>query len=326
MVIAKLKYEFEIDIHLKDKDPIEVLINPDTKIILDISSGKKCKGSIFYTEEFSSNNIDLVEAKKVGKEYVERYFKVNDLLIDINLTQFKFSDKPEVLEIINGNNIRYSDAFSRTVGYSVTTAIVKTSNTRIVVDDRDGRVTDYKSIMENISPGIYQKLEKLKNRGDAKSPILEKCIDWNYRASSTDNIEERFIYRWIAFDVLTGILLKLKPTINLIPEFVNMIQTKTAKVVNTKYNGFYDLLIVQNFTSLAKRQEGVIGDRSQNLKDERDKSRPNNKCIIQKAIECLYEYRNEIFHCGEVNNDLSKQADLFVSEIITISIQSILSA
>ena len=93
--------------------------------------------------------------------------------------------------------------------------------------------------------------------------------------------------------------------------------------INHKYKKFFVRIISENFTSFKNRQIGKIGDRSQKLKAELDKSSPNNKIIIQNALECLYEFRNEIFHQGKADNGLTKQAEEFLSEIISACFQNL---
>ena len=142
--------------------------------------------------------------------------------------------------------------------------------------------------------------------------IIVRSLRW-FRRGAEANSEDRFIYRWISFDLLLALLVlekkekhKAKGTPKLIREFMmsKYMKAETAKLISHKHKLTIEKLSRANL-------KGFRGaERSKALLEELQRQKPNLKDILTKTMLCIYEVRNTLFHKGEVLETINQSSAL----------------
>ncbi len=134
--------------------------------------------------------------------------------------------------------------------------------------------------------------------------IILRSLRW-FRRGAEGNSEDRFIYRWISFDLLLALLEKKgKSTPKLIPEFIQILKTETAKQIFLKHEETIKKLSMANLI-------GWTGaERSNALLELLQRRKHNLKAILTKTMLCIYEVRNTLFHKGEVLETINQSSAL----------------
>lgn len=134
--------------------------------------------------------------------------------------------------------------------------------------------------------------------------IILRSLRW-FRRGAEGNSEDRFIYRWISFDLLLALLEKKGiSTPKLIPEFIQILKTETAKQIFLKHEETIKKLSMANLIGWT----GV--ERSNELLKLLQRQKPNLKDVLTKTMLCIYEVRNTLFHKGEVLETINQSSAL----------------
>lgn len=134
--------------------------------------------------------------------------------------------------------------------------------------------------------------ELLNNKQDA----INRCLLWLRKgAEATSN--ERFIYRWVSLEALTGVLEQCGSTLTLVKSLISSkLRDDSAKTIFDRNKELVKQLEAEPLISWRTKQ-----NRSKVLKEAIDALGKNgnyNEVIVKTAL-CIYEVRNKFLHWGE---------------------------
>lgn len=160
-------------------------------------------------------------------------------------------------------------------------------------------------VEENELESVKKLMETIDTLPDPRKEIILRSLRW-FRRGAEANSEDRFIYRWISFDLLLALLGKKgTSTPNLIPEFIHKyMKTETAKLIFHKHKPTIKKLSMANLIGW-KRAE-----RSKELLALLRRQKHDLKAILTKTMLCIYEVRNTLFHKGEVLETINQSSAL----------------
>lgn len=287
MTRAKFKLDFKIEACFDIDKEIETVLPDGSKIILHKSNVENL-GTILYEADRPDTSIAMNE----GKHKVENFF--NWLLVTKdsfeNLKPIEFPQQPELLnrEDFKGQRITVIKPF--VIGYIAVTKLEQ---------------QEIKNTNE-----LLAEISKLPQ--DEKD-ILARSMRW-FRKASEIGGEDRFVYSWISLEALLGLLKKEKSTQELICLFINeFLKPKTAQEIFNKHQKVIEDLSKANL-------KGYHGTKYSEQLLELLKKDADSKAVLQKAVLCVYEVRNKLFHKGIA--DLAIYSSSFLRDIIKVCLKS----
>lgn len=275
---AKFKLNFETEAYFDIGREMEVALPNGSKIVFHKSKGRNL-GTIF----FEINEPDESIARNIGQEKVENFFTC--LLVTKanfeNLKPIIFPQKPELLNPEDFKEVPIKRYANLKMAYGIT----------VKLEQRELDATSE----------FLAKLDKLPRE---KREIISRSLRW-FRKASEANGEDRFIYRWISFEALVGLVEEGK-----LPVLLNQyLTTPVANEILEKHKETVNELSRANLISLS----GV--NRSEKLRELLVRARGDPKAILIKAILCIREVRHILFHKGEVL-ELMKGSSSLLRDII----------
>ena len=283
---AKSELEFELG------PPAPFNIGKEMRITFNDSSQIK-----FYPMEKSKDSNkgaiifdcpDLNSAERIGRDKVNRFF--NCMLI--TKENFEQLTAPRFFPLTSPKG----QTFSFTI------------KPRLTVPVEENELESAKKLMETID-----------TLSDPRKGIILRSLRWFRRgAEANSEDEDRFIYRWISFDLLLALLEKKGiSTPSLIPEFINnYMKTETIKLILNTHES--------TITKLS--EANLIGWRGAKRSNDLYKllriQSPDQKDILTKTMLCIYEVRNTLFHKGEalktiINPSSALLRDVFIKSLET---------
>lgn len=264
---AKFKLDFEAETYFDIGREMEVTLPDGSRIVFHKSKGIN-RGTIFLEVDQPNEII----ARNEGQRKVEQFFNCMLITKDTleSLKSVKFPQKPELLNPKDFEGVPKT----RYANFQINAVLVAPLKQRTFTATTD----------------LLAKIGKLPQE---KQNIISRSLRWFRKASEVDG-EDKFIFRWISFEPLLGLLKKRRATQNLIPEFVDrFLETETARRIFQKHQRTVEDLSKANLVSIGgvpySEQLGAL------LKKGSDP-----RAILPKATLCIFEVRNNLFHKGEV--------------------------
>ena len=289
MMPARYRIDFECQLFLKLNHTISAELPGGSKVFLHATENGTSKGEIEY--ELAAPNDKL--ASHEGRTQVRTFIKTLLVATDsIECRDLYINEPPTWL---NPDDFA-SAQITRSVEYTVDTIFVK----------------EFEQELLDRATGL---LVKIMERPKTEQELLLRALSW-YQRGCQSNAEDQFIFWWIAFDSLLGLLGKKQATPNLIPEFVETYLRPASQTILTKHHNILDELSNANLRNF----RGTV-DRSEQLKQELQRSSHTPKVVLRKALLCVYEFRNGLFH-GGVSSDLIEECALFLATIIREAIRA----
>ena len=160
------------------------------------------------------------------------------------------------------------------------------------------------SLEENELESVKQLMEIIDTLPILRREIILRSLRW-IRSGAEASSEDRFIYRWISFELLLALLEKKgMSTPKLIPEFIKILKTETAKQIFLNHEETIKKLSMANLIGW----KGA--ERSKDLLELLQRRKHNLKAILTKTMLCIYEVRNTLFHKGEVLETINQSSAL----------------
>jgi len=261
---AKYELEFEAEAHLVIDKEMDVALPDGSQIVFDKSDDVN-RGKIVL--EIAKPDMKI--ARDQGRRRVEQFFNCmligNDRLEDMKQIMYL---QPKLLNLQDFRRARY---------YAELPIIL---------------IPQHKLEQQTLQT-TSDLITKILRLPEEKKDIMSRSLRWFRKASEAEG-EDRFIFRWISFEVLLGFLKKRKATQNLIPEFVHRFyDTETAERILQKHKKTVQILSHAKLESL--RGVKVSEELRNSLKKDRDSKR-----ILQCVTRCIFEVRNNLFHEGTV--------------------------
>jgi len=280
---AKFKLDFEAETYFDIDREMKVALPDGSRIVFKKSKGKN-QGTIF----FELNQPNEVIARNYGQSKVEEIFSYL-LVTKDNFENWKpiyFPQKPKLLnpEIFIG---------LRKTGY------VTLKASTVLVTKLDQQELD---IVNNLLIKVDKLPENIQE-------IIFRSLHWFRKASET-NGEDRFIYRWVSFEALWGLVKEEKPSV-----FLNQyLITPVANTILEKHKKTIIELSNANLISWkgAKRSEKLRGLLKRDKKPAKD--------ILIKVEDCIYEVRNKFLHTGKAL-ELIKGSSSLLRDLIRESLK-----
>lgn len=279
---AKFKLDFEAETYFDIGREMEVALADGLRIVFHKSKGKN-HGTIFFEIDQPDESI----ARNQGQRKVEDFFTY--LLVTKanfeNLKPISFPQKPELLNPEDFKGVPKTGYVDRRIVYGIAVNL-----------EQQELVT------------TSELLAKINKLSQEKQNIISRSLRW-FRKASEANGEDRFIFRWISFEALLGLLKKRRATQNLIPEFVDrFLETETARRIFQKHQRTVEDLSNANLVSW-----GSVPYSEQLRALLKKDSDP--RAILPKVALCVFEVRNNLFHKGEVL-ELMKDSSSLLRDII----------
>ena len=285
--------DFEVTTYFSMKDNFEAEIWDGSRIVF-CRSEETNKGFIIYKMDKLNHGI----AKEEGTKRVDAF--LNYLMITANIDNIRptiFAESPKLLN---------SDKFK---GTPITFTKTITANSILVADFQ-------KQWAESAS-SLSSKIHELSNN---KQAVIDRCLLWLRKgAEATSN--ERFIYRWVSFEALTGVLDKqCGSTPTLVKSLINKLRNESAKTI---FNRNKELVKQLEAASLKGWQKQ---NRSGELKEAIEALGKNGdyKAVIVKTALCIYEVRNRFLHWGEEEISLINGCNTLLRELIHALLKALL--
>lgn len=263
---AKFKLDFEADSYFDIDREMEVTLPDGSQIVFHKSKAVN-RGTIFFEVDEPNEII----ARNEGQRRVEQFFNCM-LITEDRLESLKAINFPRKPELLNPKDF---EGVPKT-GYA---------------DLQMGSIF-VAPLKQQTLPATTDLLAKIGKLTDEKQNIISRSLSWFRKASEVDG-EDRFIFRWISFEALLGLLGKRRATQNLIPEFVDrFLETKTARKIFHKHQRTVEDLANANLVSW-----GGVPYSEQLIALLKRGNDP--RAILPKATLCIFEVRNNLFHKGE---------------------------
>jgi len=225
------------------------------------------KGAIF----FEKDTLDQTEAKKEARSKVDHF--LNYLLVTLNVENMMPLRFPEPPELLNSEEFK---GMPRTVSVGIDVHLA-------------APVPFEKSQAEAVNT-LMKKTTQLDSENQT---AINKCLFWMRRGAETRK-EERFIYRWISFEALFKILQEeYSSTQKMLSVLLNTyLKNETAKSIYAKNKKMVNELAEADLVGFfgAKQSEKL----KRMLQEQAD-----FKAIMIRAMLCVFEVRNRLFHRGE---------------------------
>jgi len=140
---------------------------------------------------------------------------------------------------------------------------------------------------------LSSKIHRLSNE---KQDAIDRCLFWLRKGAENAGSNERFIYRWISVEALSGILEKTYGTTEIrINSLFNKLMNESAKTIFNKYKG----LVKQLEAASLEGWKGRKYSRELNSAIGALERNGEYKLVMIKAAHCISEVRNKLLHRGE---------------------------
>lgn len=266
MPCPKYKMDFEMDTCYEIKQDIETEMNENSKIIL-YASATTNRGSVIFLKD----TLDERQAMAEGISTITAF--VNSLLMLMNrenMAALRFGK----LELLNPDEF---EGQTRTLSKSFSVDCV-------IVAPLNG--DNLKKMAK-----VAKKLNRL-NAGTQE--IVLRTLAWLRKAAETSG-EEKFIYRWISLEALCGMAATTSSTPKMLNDLIShYLKMDTAKAVFERNNQTIDDLAKSNIAGWHNRKP------SADLVAAINKGE-NRKVLLCRAVLCVYEVRNGLFHKGDLS-------------------------
>ena len=266
MEVPNYRLDFEIGGFYIIEEDIEVEMFDRSKIVL-YESKTINNGAIF----FEMDTLNLAEAREEGKARVNHF--LDWFLVTSNLDNMlpvRFAELPKLL-----NSDKFKDKR-------------KTISKTLTVDTL--LVAPFPRKLPESTNTLMKKMIKLDN---VNKTAIDKCLSWLRRGAETEK-DERFLYRWISLEALLIILQQeYSSTQKMLSVLLNTyLNNETARDIYEKNKNTFNELASANLVGWngAKRSEKL-----KRMLERQD----DFKAILIKAILCVFEVRNRLFHRGE---------------------------
>ena len=279
---AKFKLDFKAETYFDIDREMNITLPDGSQIVFHKSEGVN-HGTLF----FEIDQPNEIIARNEGQRKVEQFFNCMLITRDSleNLKRINFPRKPELL------NPEDFEGVPKT-GYA-------SMNINVVL---------VAGLDQQTLEAVTNLLTKINKLPQEKQNIVSRSLRWFRKASEVDG-EDRFIFRWISFEALLGLLKKRRATQNLIPEFVDRsLETETARRIFQKHQRTVEDLSNANLVSWG----GV--PYSEQLRVLLKKG-SDPRAILPKVTLCIFEVRNNLLHKGEVL-ELMKGSSSLLRDII----------
>lgn len=259
---------FEVNTYFNVKDDCEAKLWDGSKIVFSKSEGAN-RGFLIY----QMDTLNHGEAKEEGKKRIDAFLSYLMIASNVdNIEPTLFTESPKLL---NSGKIK---------GMTMTITRTFTANTILVANFQKQWVED-----ANV---LSSKIHKLTNN---EQSAIGRCLFWLRKgAEATPN--ERFIYRWISLEALSGVLERQSDStgrwVNLL---INRLRNESAKTVFERNEKLFEQLVVASLIGWKNQR------RSDELKQAISALEKNGdyKSVMMKMALCIYEVRNKFLHRGE---------------------------
>ena len=269
MESPEYQLDFEVTAYFVIKDDFETKMWDGSRITFYKSEGTN-KGSIIY----QMATLNHGEAKEEGKKRANAF--LNYLIITSNIDNIKptiFAESPRLLN---------SDKFK---GKTLTLTKTFTSDSIILAN--------FQKQWAECANSLSSKIHGLSTM---KQAAIDRCLFWLRKGAEAASVE-RFIYRWVSFEALSGVLDdKSDSTDKWVNSLINKLANESAKTV---FNGNKAVAKQLEAASLIS-WKGL--NRSQELKEAIGGLERNGdyKTVMMRTASCIHEVRNKFLHGGEV--------------------------
>jgi len=270
LVRARFKLDFEVQAHFKIGKEMEVTLPDGSRIVFDKSNGVN-RGRIFFEIDQPNESIATSE----GQLRVEQFFNCMLITWDRfnNVRPISFPVKAEWQNLEDFEEVPKTSYVDRSSSFSIASVEVEQQTLKAVIET----------------------LAKINGLSQEKQDIILRSLRWFRKASEVYG-EDRFVFHWISFEALLGLLKKRRPTPtqNLIPEFVDGLKAEAARRAFDRHQPIVKELSEANLVGWWRDARY-----SEELQKELSKRRIHPRAILPKAALCIYEVRNRLFHKGE---------------------------
>lgn len=288
------KAKYKLDFH----SPFYFDIETDMSVGLSDSSNitfHRSKGMNYCTIVFEIDSLDERNARDEGKKRVEEYLGCMLLTTDASVGDVTYPSKPQLLNPEDFQGMPKTGYFDVRIHTGVTSRLGQQT-----LDTAATLVARMRALP----------IEDMKT--------IHRTLRW-LRKASTAHGEDRFIYDWISFDSMLGLLKKSKATQNLIPEFLDRaLNTQAANRIVQKHHTTIETLSKANLVGF--RGTGYSEKLALDLK-----KKVSPRAILPKVVLCIYEVRNNMFHKGE-STELTTHSDKLLMDIAKECLKSYLSS
>ena len=260
--------DFEVTTYFTMKEEVEMKIWDGSRIVFCSSEGTN-KGFIIYQMDTLNHGI----AKEEGMKKVNAFLNLLMITSNIdNITPTIFAESPKLL-----NPDRFKE-----MRMTITKPFTATSTI----------VAHFQKQWADSAGSLTSKIHMLSK---SKQATIDRSLFWLRKgAEATSN--ERFIYRWVSFEALSGVLDKpFSSTERLVNSLINSLRNESAKILYQRNEGLVSQLV------LASLIGGKNRNRSEELKEAINTLDKNGdyKAVTMKTALCIYEVRNKFLHKGE---------------------------
>jgi hypothetical protein len=268
---AKFKLSFRVEAGFDLDKEARFDLSDDASIILHPTKAINL-GTVLYEIEEPNTAKARTEGKRRVEQFLTSLLYTNDFLDGLTSVAF-----PEDPQLINPEDFE---------GQTKTGALEITADSFIAAGLNQIEVV-----------GTVKLLNDIDRLGPDRRDIVDRSMRWFRRASETDG-EDRFVFRWISYEAilglpeLTGLQGTRSGTQKLSNTFINdFLETSTVRAILEKHSGTMTVLADAGL-------EGYQGKTfSADLKSVLKGS--HKKAILQRAVLCVYEVRNSLFHKGQ---------------------------
>jgi len=127
-----------------------------------------------------------------------------------------------------------------------------------------------------------------------KKKIIGRALYWLRKATEVSGEEEKFIYRWIALEALSGFSVTTSSARRMLNDLLSCrLELDSANEVFELDKETINILGKSNIVGWRGRHPSI------NLANAIE-NKENCKVILSRAVLCIYEVRNSLFHQGLV--------------------------
>jgi hypothetical protein len=281
MALPCYQVDFEIDAYYSVKEDIELALGKTAKIIVKTTNQSITnKGSLFFEKDTLDLQVAETEARRIIANFID-YFMV---LMNIeNMASLKFNKAI----LLNAKNF--------------------TGKTK----------TDYAEILSSMAVTAPIEVEKVKlaaqltikqwTLSKKDNETINRSLYWLQKAAQAQG-EEKFIYRWISLEALSGLVSATSPQAILNTLISSKLKIESARKIVKDNNETINVLSKAGLCDWKG-----LKDFSKELSEAISKGK-DCKSIVAKALLCVYCVRNSLFHRGDMV-ELMTVANVFLRDL-----------
>jgi hypothetical protein len=266
LTLPSYRIDFEIDAYFSVKQDIDVALETTQKIVIKATNSITNKGSLFL--ETNKLNVSTVEteARQIIVNFID-YFMV--LLNIENIAPLRIR-RPELLN----PEIFASKTKTNHIDLLSSVAITAPIDTQKI----------------NMAAKLMTKQRSLPTKDNE---TINRALYWLLKAAQSQG-EEKFIYRWISLEALSGLVNAGSPQAILNAVVSSKLKIQSARKVASDHKNTIDVL------SKAKLCDWKgLKDFSKELSEAITMGQ-DSKAIVAKSLLCVYCVRNSLFHKGDM--------------------------